>query len=396
MVRNSQSELTVYLVAGEESGDRLGASMMQGLSTLMPNKIEFAGVGGDQMSAHGLNSIFPISDIAVMGLTAVIRKLPMLRKRIEQTVASIVVSKPDVLVIIDSPDFTHRVAKRVRKKLPQLPIINYVSPSVWAWRPGRAKSMKNYIDQVLAILPFEPEVYKKLAGPECKYVGHPLLNQLDKLRPQSENERLSINHAEKLTLLVLLGSRRGEIERHLEPFGNIVGAVKEWIPNLEIILPTLNSFKSLIQSRVESWPIPVKIVSGEEEKYRMFRQAHGALAVSGTVSLELALAGVPMVVAYRADWLLSFFYAIHKIKPLGMVDSFALPNIILKDKVIPEFFNRSVNARTIAPMLVELLSDSSLRYVQQHAFSKLYSTMQISNESDQSTQVAQLVLDRVS
>ena len=395
MSSNSTTELTVYLVAGEESGDRLGASLIQGLSTLMPKEIRYVGVGGEQMSTHGLNSIFPIDDIAVMGLTSVFRNLPLLLNRIKQTVSSVVESKPDVLVIIDSPDFTHRVAKKVRKKLPNLPIINYVSPSVWAWRPGRAKSMKKYIDQILAILPFEPEVHKKLKGPECIYVGHPLVNQLNELRPQTENERIPISRAEKLTLLVLPGSRRSEIERHLEQFGKIVESVIKSIPNLEIVLPTLKPFEQLIKNRVNSWSFPVQIIVGEKEKYCAFRRAHGALAVSGTVSLELALAGIPMVVAYKADWLLSIFYGIHKIVPLGMVNSFVLPNIILANKIIPEFFNKAVNETKMAPELKNLLVDGTAREIQEKAFSKLDLVMQVGEESTRATNVAQLVLNKI-
>ena len=395
MSKSSKSGLTVYLIAGEESGDRLGANLMQGLSTLKPNKIEFVGVGGERMLEHGLVSIFPITDIAVMGVTAVFRNLPKLLRRINQTVISVIETRPDVLVIIDSPDFTHRVAKKVRKKFPNLPIINYVSPSVWAWRPGRAKKMKWYIDRILAILPFEPEVHKKLMGPECIYVGHPLINQLDLLRPQTDNERIPAEQAEKLTLLVLPGSRRGEIEKHLEPFGKIIESVGKSIPNLEIVLPTLNSYKNLVGNQVDTWSLPVHIVTGEDEKYRAFRRAHCALAVSGTVSLELALAGVPMVVAYKADWLLSFLYAIHKIVPLGVVDSFVLPNIILAEKIVPEFFNRAVRASTMAPVLKYLLSGSSARVTQEKAFSKLGLTMQIENEKSQPTYVAQLVLDLI-
>ena len=389
------SELTVFLVAGEESGDRLGASLIEGFSALMPNKVKFVGVGGEQMSKLGLKSLFPLSDIAVMGLTIILRKLPTLMHRIQQTVNAVIESNPNVLVIIDSPDFTHRVAKKVRKRLPNLPIVNYVSPSVWAWRSGRAKAMKEYIDRILAILPFEPEVHKQLGGPECIYVGHPLINQLTLLQPQSKEERTQINQTEKLKLLVLPGSRRGEIERHLEPFGEIVNAAMQSIANLEIIIPTIKPFETLIQNKVENWTLPVGIVVGEPEKFSAFRQAHVALAASGTVSLELALSGIPMIVAYKTDWILSFIYAFHKIIPLGMVNSFVLPNIILNENVVPEFLNKSVNAELMSPTLVNLLSDSSDRREQENAFKKLREKMQLGKEENQAVNAVKLVLELV-
>ena len=395
MINIPKSELTVFLVAGEESGDRLGANLIQGFSTLMPSKVKFIGVGGEQMSKLGLKSIFPLSDIAVMGLTLVLRKLPTLLHRIQQTVDALIESKPDVLVIIDSPDFTHRVAKKVRKILPDLPIVNYVSPSVWAWRSGRAKSMKKYINRILAILPFEPEVHKQLGGPECIYVGHPLINQLKLLQPQSEEERTQFDRTEKIKLLVLPGSRRGEIERHLEPFGEIVNTTMKSIPNLEIIIPTMKSFEILIQKKVKNWAFPVDIVVGENEKFSAFRQAHVALATSGTVSLELALSGVPMIIAYKTDWLLSIVYAFHKIVPLGMVDSFVLPNIILNESIVPEFLNKSVSAELMSPILVNLLSDSSVRREQENAFTKLREKMQMGIEEKQAANAAQLILELV-
>ena len=395
MINIPKSELTVFLVAGEESGDRLGASLIQGFSTLMPSKVKFIGVGGEQMSKLGLKSIFPLSDIAVMGLTLVLRKLPTLLNRIQQTVDALIESKPDVLVIIDSPDFTHRVAKKVRKILPDLPIVNYVSPSVWAWRSGRAKSMKKYINRILAILPFEPEVHKQLGGPECIYVGHPLINQLKLLQPQSEEERTQIDRTEKIKLLVLPGSRRGEIERHLEPFCEIVKTTMKSIPNLEIIIPTMQPFELLIQQKVINWAFPVDIVVGENEKFSAFRQAHVALAASGTVSLELALSGVPMIIAYKTDWLLSIVYAFHKIVPLGIVDSFVLPNIILNESIVPEFLNKSVSAELMSPILVNLLSDSSVRREQENAFTKLREKMQMGIEEKQAANAAQLILELV-
>ena len=183
------SRLRVALVAGEHSGDQLGYKLMHALREARGGDVAFSGVGGEAMEAEGLKSLFPISDIAVMGVLPVLARLPSLIARIRETAAAIVAARPDALVIIDSPDFTHRVARRVRKALPALPIVDYVSPSVWAWRPGRAKAMRAYVDCVLALLPFEPEAYRRLKGPACVYVGHPLIERLDALRPSAEEAR---------------------------------------------------------------------------------------------------------------------------------------------------------------------------------------------------------------
>ncbi len=177
------SPLRIALVAGEHSGDQLGCRLMRALSEARSERIAFSGVGGEAMAAEGLASLFPISDIAVMGVLPVLARLPKLIARIRQTAAAIVAARPDALVIIDSPDFTHRVARRVRAAIPDLPIVDYVSPSVWAWRPGRAKAMRAYVDCVLALLPFEPDAYVRLGGPRCVYVGHPLIERLKELRP---------------------------------------------------------------------------------------------------------------------------------------------------------------------------------------------------------------------
>ncbi len=188
--------MKVFLVATEESGDRLGAALMQALKARLGPSVEFRGVGGYEMAAEGLPSLFRIDDLAIVGIAGITQALPKILSRIRQTARAALDEKPDVMVIIDSPDFTHRVARRVRKKNRNIPIVDYVSPSVWAWRPGRARAMRRYIDHVLALLPFEPEVHRKLGGPPCTYVGHPLVEQIDELRPNAEEAvRRQAGHA---------------------------------------------------------------------------------------------------------------------------------------------------------------------------------------------------------
>ena len=197
----------VYLVAGEDSGDRLGAALIEALRRRAPHT-RFSGVGGTQMAALGVSSLFPLGDLAIIGFAGVVKALPKVLQRIRQTADAVIAAKPDVLVIIDSPEFTHRVARRVRAHVPTLPIIDYVCPSVWAWRPGRARAMRTYVDHVLALLPFEPQALQRLGGPPCTYVGHPLSERAPRLRPNAEEARRRLS--DPPVLLVMPGSRRGE------------------------------------------------------------------------------------------------------------------------------------------------------------------------------------------
>src|ERR1700716_4361967 len=219
----------IFLIATEESGDRLGASLMKVLRQRLGGAVRFEGVGGQSMAREGLASRFPIEALSIVGLAAVVKQLPIILRHIRETGDAGTEASPDVLVIIDSPDFTHRVARRVRAREPAIPIIDYVSPSVWAWRPGRARAMLSYVDHVLALLPFEPEEYRRLRGPLCSYVGHPLIEQIGSLRPGADEQR---RRAEKPpVLLVLPGSRRSEIRHHMAVFGATLGRLgAEGIP----------------------------------------------------------------------------------------------------------------------------------------------------------------------
>src|SRR5882757_6250872 len=206
-------ERRIFLIATEESGDRLGANLMKVLRQRLGDGVRFEGIGGRAMAREGLESLFPIEELSIIGLAAVVRDLPKILGLIKETAIAVTEAAPDVLVIIDSPDFTHRVAKRVRAKDSRIPIVNYVSPSVWAWRPGRARAMLKYVDHVLALLPFEPEAYRRLHGPPCSYVGHPLIEQIGSLRPGIDEQRR--RDAQPPVLLVLPGSRRSEINHHM-------------------------------------------------------------------------------------------------------------------------------------------------------------------------------------
>ena len=375
--------LRVFLVAGEESGDRLGAPLMRALRE-RNDRIVFSGVGGSEMLRQGLVSLFPIGDLAMMGFNAVARKLPLILRRIRETVAAVVAEKPDVLVIIDSPDFTHRVARRVRKAAPTIPIVNYVSPSVWAWRPGRAVRMSGYIDHVLALLPFEPEAHRRLGGPPCSYVGHPLAETASLLRP-SETEAAR-RRADPPVLLVLPGSRSGEIKRLLGVFAKTVEAVSGIFGPMEVVIPTVPHLEATLRQETSGWNKPPRIVIDAEEKQAAFRIARAALAKSGTVTLELAVAGVPMVTAYKVT---AFEAPI--LRRLIKAPSAILANLVLGENVVPEFMQEDCTVENLTKALLPLLSETPERKRQLDAFARLDAVMEI-GVAHPSARAAEIVL----
>lgn len=379
--------LRVFLVAGEESGDRLGAALMLALKARSDN-VAFAGVGGSEMARQGLVSLFPIGDLAMMGFNAVARKLPIILRRIQQTISAVVTDPPDVLVIIDSPDFTHRVARRVRKVKPSIPIVNYVSPSVWAWRPGRARGMSRYIDHVLALLPFEPEAHRRLGGPPCSYVGHPLAETASQLRPDDTEA------ARRLTdppvLLVLPGSRSGEIKRLLGVFARTIEAVGGAFGPIDVVIPTVPHLASVLQKETGRWSNPPRIVVDPQEKQAAFRVARAALAKSGTVTLELAVAKVPMVAAYKVA-----FVEAAILRWVIKAPSAILANLVLGENVVPEFLQEHCTVKNLMQALLPLLSDSPERKRQLDAFERLDALME-TGVAHPSARAAEIVLREAS
>jgi lipid-A-disaccharide synthase len=357
----------IFLIATEESGDRLGSSLMNALRQRLGD-VRFEGVGGRAMAHEGLVSFFPIEDLSIMGFAAVVKQLPMILRRIRETADAVIAAVPDMLVIIDSPDFTHRVARRVRARSPALPIVDYVSPSVWAWRPGRARAMRSYVDHVLALLPFEPEEYRRLGGPPCTYVGHPLIEQVGLLRPDVQERQR--RDASPPVLLVLPGSRRSEIHHHMSVFGETLRVLQQSIPEIDVILPTMPHLVEEITKAVACWPLRPQVVVGEDDKRAAFRIARAALAKSGTVTLELALAGVPMVAAYRAGAAEAWIA-----RRVIRVSSVILANLVIRENVVPEFIQENCTPENLAPALREVLTDSSMRRRQLEAFAKLDAIM---------------------
>ncbi len=356
--------LSIYLVAGEASGDALGAALARALVGATGNRLKLAGVGGRAMAAAGVHSLFAIDDLSIIGLSGLAQRLPTILRRIRETADDVIAAQPDVLVIIDSPDFTHRVARRVRARAPAIPIVDYVSPTVWAWRPWRARSMRAYVDCVLAILPFEPAVYVKLGGPPCLYVGHPLIDHFAELRPNTEEAER--RRATPPQVLVLPGSRSSEIRRLLAIFGAAIARVATSAERIEFVLPTMPYLLPKVQEEVARWPAAPRIVVEPAEKWAAFRTARAALAASGTVTLELALAGVPMVAAYRVPLIEEVVMRLHS--PLHSV---ILTNIILGENVVPEFLQRDCTPDRLAEALLPLLADTPQRERQVAAFARL-------------------------
>ncbi len=358
----------VFVIAAEESGDRLGAGLIRALREKLGPQATFSGIGGSHMAEQGLVSLFPTEQLAIIGIVAIPKRLPMILRRIREATDAVLAAKPDVLVIIDSPDFTHRVARRVRARDPSIPIVDYVSPTVWVWRPGRARKMRAYVDHLLAVLPFEPEVHRKLGGPPCSYVGHPLLDDLGALRPDANEQARRV--AQPPVLLVLPGSRRSEIRRNMAIFGETLRLLREQGVAFEPVLPTVPHLAESVRAVAAGWPVQPDIVVGEVAKRAAFRAARAALAKSGTVTLELALAGVPMVTAYRVTELEAFIA-----RRVIQTSSIILPNLILGENVIPEFLQQDFTAENLAPALRDVLGDTPARQRQVEAFAKLEQIM---------------------
>lgn len=378
----------IFLVAGEESGDRLGGALMSALKRATHDRVRFSGVGGSHMTDEGLQSLFPLGDLAIMGFAAIARRLPRILRRITETADAVIAARPDVLVIIDSPEFTHRVARRVRAHSPLTKIVDYVCPSVWAWRPGRARVMRGYVDQVLALLPFEPEAMRRLNGPRTDFIGHPLGEIIDELRPNPKEAQR--RQGDPPLLLVLPGSRSGEIRRMAQMFGDTLRLLADRIGAFEVVVPAVPRLADAVRDAVASWPVrgnvKVRIVTEPADKYAAFRIARAALTKSGTSTLELALAGIPMVGAYKVSFLEALVGSI-----LIKAHSAILANLVLGENVVPEFLQWYCSPEKLAGALLPLLADTPERRKQTDAFQKLDRIMDIGGQPP-SDRAAALVL----
>jgi lipid-A-disaccharide synthase len=373
---SSSEMIDLFLVAGEESGDQLGAALMRALRERTGGAVRFAGVGGREMTKEGIASLYPIDDLPIIGFSALPRRIPKILRLMRFTARQVVARRPRALVIIDSPGFTRGIARRVRAADPRIPIVEYVSPSVWAWRPGRAKVMRAYIDHILALLPFEPEIHRQLGGPPCTYVGHPLAEKVHRLRPNAEEALRRL--ASPPVLLMLPGSRMGEIHRLFAVFSDAVSRVRNRLGALEVVIATVPHLVDPIRQASTQWTVPPRIIAEPAEKEAAFRIARAALAKSGTVTLELALAGVPMVTAYKISVIeyLAVGRAIAKRLP-----SIILTNLLLGENVVPELLQHQCTPDKLADAMLPLLADTAQRRRQLEAFSRLDAIMEIGSRS---------------
>jgi lipid-A-disaccharide synthase len=382
-------DLSLFVIAGEHSGDALGAKLMAAVNQERRGRVRYLGVGGPEMASQGLISQFPLDDVAVMGAAAILGRLPRLLSRISGTVSAAVAAEPDAVIIIDSPEFTHPIARRIRRRLPHVPIIDYVSPSVWAWRPGRARKMAQYIDHVLALWPFEPDAHQRLGGPPCTYVGHPLIERrpwIASLDPAPLVERLALPR-DTPVLVVLPGSRSSEVSRMMPPFGATLTSLLKGGRKFEVVMPVMPSVRPLIEQHLKAWTQQPHLIEGEEDKFRAFKLAKAALAASGTVTLELALAGTPMVVGYKVDALIA-----PVLRRLIVAPSVVLPNLVLGEKVFPEFHQENCTASKLADALAPLLEDSPHRARQLEALAKIPAALQVVDHAP-SEAAASIVLE---
>ena len=354
--------LRIFITSGETSGDMLAAQLMRALKELTGGAVLFEGVGGPRMEAEGLTSLFPVDDIAVMGLVDILPKIRILMNRIWTSVRHAAAMKPDLAILVDVPGFNLRIAERLKPIAPEIPIALYVAPQAWAWRPKRAIEMRAYVDHVLALLPFEPAFFEK-AGVRCTHVGHPVVERFPGagLGPDF---RARHNIPQDATVLAVLpGSRRKEVSRLAPVFAETLALLKARHPNLVIVVPTIPHVAAQVRDAAAAWPGRAIVLEEEREKYPAFEAADVALAASGTVALELALAGTPMVIAYKVDWVTAFY-----VRRAIQVKYANLINLIADRLVVPELIQENCTAENLARETDRLLSDETARMAQRIVF----------------------------
>lgn len=360
--------LTLFLAAGEPSGDVLGAGLMRALKAETGGAVRFLGVGGPQMAAEGLDTLFPQADLAVMGLVEILPNLPRLMRRMAETVEACVAARPAALVTIDSPGFGLRVARKVKAAAPAIRTIHYSAPQVWAWRQGRARRMAGVIDHLMALLPFEPPFFTR-HGLSCDFVGHPAAT-----RPPADAAAVAALRAEAgggPLLVVLPGSRRAEVARLSAPFAETARLLRVRLPDLRLVIPTVGTVADAVGA--VDWGAPALTLdprgaapaAAEARKRAAFAAADAALAASGTVTLELAAAGTPTVAAYRANPLTALI-----VRFMLKVDTAILANLAAGEKVVPEFLQEHLRPPAVADALAALLTDSDARARQAAGFER--------------------------
>ncbi|MFH1803423.1 MAG: lipid-A-disaccharide synthase [Pseudomonadota bacterium] len=348
----------IMLVAGEASGDQLGGRLMAALRR-KNSDIQFIGVGGPRMVAEGMESLFPMDEMSVMGLAEIIPHIPHLLRRIRQTADYAQDQCPDVVITIDAPDFSFRVGKRLAGS--GIPLVHYVAPSVWAWRPGRAKKIAGFLDHLLAILPFEPPYFEE-EGLPTTFIGHSAVEERHDGNAVRFRQAHGIGDDEKI-VTVLPGSRHSEVKKLLPVFADVVTQLTSRYPDCKIVIPTVSKVAGMVKTEAEIWPCKPIIVLGDQDRRDAFAASHAALAASGTVSLELAIAGVPHVIAYRVHALTAWL-----VRRLVRIDTATIVNLVLGQKLVPEFLQEACEVDQILPVLEKMIFDETTRTAHKQGF----------------------------
>ncbi|MBI1329453.1 MAG: lipid-A-disaccharide synthase [Alphaproteobacteria bacterium] len=367
--------LTLMLVCGEPSGDQLGSELMMGLKALAGENVRIVGVGGPAMEKQGLKSLFPLDDTAVMGLREVVPRIPAILRRVREATDYALGIEPDAVVLIDSPDFTHRIARALKRRNPKIRTVNYVAPQVWASRQYRARKMSRYFDLVLALLPFEAPFFEQ-HGLHSVFAGHPVIERQARMKGGPElRARLGIADTAPV-LCVLPGSRVSEVTMLLPVFRETVARLKKDLPDLVCVLPVVPHVAARVRELTADWPAPLHLLEGEEDKFASFKAANVALAASGTVTTELALAGLPMIVTYKVGWLTLFL-----MRPFIAVEYATLVNILLGREAVPEFLQERCKPELIAPAVLALFRDQAAREEQKKALSAATMMLGVGDEA---------------
>lgn len=357
----TEKALHIALVAGEPSGDALGEGLIRALRQMHPGAVRFSGIGGERMQAEGFASLFPIAELAVMGLVEVLPRARRILQRLDQLAEQLRADPPDVLVTIDSPGFTHRLAKRLRER--SFPIVHYVAPTVWAWRPGRAKTLAGLVDHLLTLLPFEPPYFER-EGLSAECVGHPAVETIAAARRVAAEEAAAGNGFRQRfqipldapLLAMLPGSRRGEVGKLLPVFSAAIAKLAEKHPALQVVIPAVPDVAPMVLNVLPNLAVPARVVVAPAERYQAMLAADLALAASGTATLELGLAETPTVLAYRVNRITAAI-----VRRMLKVPYAGLVNILDNREAMPEFLQEKCRPDTLAEALGRLLESPAIR-----------------------------------
>src|SRR5205823_4617624 len=355
MTGNGEEAPFIFIVAGEPSGDALGGALIRALRERTGGRLRFAGIGGESMAEQGLTSLVPLSDLAVAGVAEVLPRAPLILRRVRETARKVRELRPDAVVTIDSSGFSWRIAHRLRQAGERLPLIHYVAPMVWAWRAGRARRMARWYDHLLTLLPFEPPYFERV-GLACTYVGHPVI---ESGADCGDGARFRATHGiadQELVLTVLPGSRNGEVRRLLPIFGAALRQLQTIIGPFRAAVPTVENVAAVVTAGVADWPGRPIVLRGAAAKYDAFAASRAAMAASGTVALELALARLPMVIAYRLNPLTeALLHRVLKVRQVNLI------NLILGRTLVPELLGADCTPQRLAAAAAELVRDERVR-----------------------------------